>query len=363
MSAESGPADPFWLPGPGARRVRSIFLSDIHLGTRACQAEHLLAFLRAYETEHIYLLGDIVDFWALAREIHWPALHNTFVQKMLKRARHGVKVTFVPGNHDEALREYAGSAFGDIHVVREAVHVAADGRRYLLIHGDEFDQITRYHRWLAELGDVAYTLLVRINILLSWARRKLGKPGYWSLAGYAKRKVKGALDFIYGFEASVAHHARNRGVDGVICGHIHSAANKVVEGVRYINCGDWVDSCSAVLEHLDGRIELVHWEQDDSAGSQPDLFGELRGEPQQGNAHADLRPLGEALAQGEACRREHDDRGPVLEPAHLLALAKGRVAGDPVGPPIAKVQQHVEEMEPDARDEDRGHRHQRHYMV
>jgi UDP-2,3-diacylglucosamine pyrophosphatase LpxH len=337
MSAENGPADPFWLPGPGATRVRSIFLSDIHLGTRACQADHLLAFLRAHEAEHIYLLGDIVDFWALAREIHWPALHNTFVQKMLKRARHGVRVTFVPGNHDEALREYAGSAFGDIHVAREAVHVAADGRRYLLIHGDEFDQITRYHRWLAELGDVAYTILVRINILLSWVRRKLGKPGYWSLAGYAKRKVKGALDFIYGYEASVAHHARNRGMDGVICGHIHSAAIKDIEGVRYINCGDWVDSCSAVLEHLDGRIELVHWEQDESAGSQPDLFRELRGNPQQRDAHAQLRPLGDAVAQGEARRREYDDRGAVLEPAQFVTLAKGRVAGDPVGAAVTKV--------------------------
>jgi len=359
MSAESGPADPASLPWPGALRVRSIFLSDIHLGTRACQADHLLAFLRAHETEHIYLLGDIVDFWSLSREVHWPAPHNTFVQKMLKRARHGVRVVFVPGNHDEALREYAGSEFGAIHVQREGMHVAADGRRYLLIHGDEFDQITRYHRWLALLGDAAYTLLVRTNILLSWVRRKLGKPGYWSLAGYAKRKVKGALDFIYGFEASIAHHARQRGMDGVICGHIHSAACKDIDGVRYINCGDWVDSCTAVLEHLDGRIELVHWEQSASEALQGDLFGE----PHEGDAHAQGRPFSDAVAQGKPGGREHDDRGAVLEPAHLLAFAKARVALDPVGAAVAKVQQHVEEVQADAGDQDRGHRHQRHYMV
>jgi UDP-2,3-diacylglucosamine pyrophosphatase LpxH len=363
MSAESDPADHLAgrasPPAPGMTRVRTIFLSDIHLGTRACQAGRLLEFLRSHEAEHIYLLGDIVDFWSLSREIHWPALHNTFVQKMLKRARHGVRVVFVPGNHDEALREYAGSAFGDIHVAREAVHVAADGRRYLLVHGDEFDQITRYHRWLAELGDLSYSLLVRINILLSWVRRKAGVPGYWSLAGYAKRKVKGALDFIYGFEESVARHARQRGMDGVVCGHIHSAAFKHIEGVRYINCGDWVDSCSAVLEHMDGRIELVHWEQAISAGLQADLFGDAH----ERDTHANGRPLADPVAQGKPRGRKNDDGGAVLEPAHLLALGEARVALDAVGSAIAQVQQHVEEVQADAGDQDRGDRHQRHYVV
>ncbi len=254
------------------RRVRSIFLSDIHLGTRACQAERLLGFLRVYDAEHVYLLGDIVDFWSLARGIYWPSPHNTFVQKMLKRARHEVKVVLVPGNHDEALREYAGSEFGDIRVLREAVHTAADGRRYLLLHGDEFDQVTRYHRWVALLGDIAYSLLLRVNGLLSWARRKLRLGGYWSLAGYAKRKVKGALEFVYGFEESVAHHVRQMGLDGVICGHIHSAAIKQIAGISYINCGDWVDSCTAIVEHEDGSMELVHWREGDAAGE--DLWQE-----------------------------------------------------------------------------------------
>ncbi len=248
------------------RRVRTIFLSDIHLGTRACQAERLLDFLRVHEAEQVYLLGDIVDFWSLGRGIYWPPQHNTFVQKMLKRARHQVKVIFVPGNHDEALREYAGSNFGDIQVVREAVHTAADGRRYLLLHGDEFDQITRYHRWVALLGDLGYALLVRLNFMPSWIRRKLHLRGYWSLADYAKRKLKGALAFVYGFEESVANHARTRGFDGVVCGHIHSAAIKSVGGVTYINCGDWVDSCSAIVEHHDGRMELVRWRDSEVLG-------------------------------------------------------------------------------------------------
>jgi UDP-2,3-diacylglucosamine pyrophosphatase LpxH len=242
-----------------SRAVRSIFLSDIHLGTRACQAERLLSFLRHYESQHLYLVGDIVDFWAMSRGIHWSRPQNTVIQKFLKRARHGTKVIFVPGNHDEVLREYVGTSFGDIELVQEHVHVAADGRRYAVLHGDEFDQVTRHHRWVAVLGDVAYNLLVRLNTWLSLARRTLGISGYWSLAGYAKRKVKSAVGFIYDFEDSVMHAVRDRGLDGVICGHIHSAAIRNVGGLTYINCGDWVDSCTAIVEHYDGRMELIRW--------------------------------------------------------------------------------------------------------
>jgi UDP-2,3-diacylglucosamine pyrophosphatase LpxH len=240
--------------------VRSIFLSDIHLGTRACQAHRLLEFLRTYECQQLFLVGDIIDFWAMSRRgIHWSAHMNTFVQKILKRARHGTQVVFVPGNHDEALREYVGSTFGDIAIHREYVHVAADGKRYLLLHGDEFDVVTKYHKWLAILGDHAYAFLVRVNLMLSWVRRTLGIPGYWSLAGYAKRKVKKAVDFISDFEQSVLHDIRQRGLDGVICGHIHAAALRSIDGVTYMNCGDWVDSCTAIVEHLDGRMELIEW--------------------------------------------------------------------------------------------------------
>ncbi len=240
-------------------QVRSIFLSDIHLGTRACQAERLLEFLREYESEHLFLVGDIVDFWAMSRGIHWTAAQNTVVQKILKRARHGERVVFIPGNHDEAIREHAGISFGDILVVHEHVHTAADGKRYLLLHGDEFDTVTRCHRWLAVLGDRAYAFVVRLNVTLSWIRRSLGVPGYWSLSGYAKRKVKSAVSFIDDFEHSVVRNVRDRNLDGVICGHIHAAAIREIEGVTYINCGDWVDSCTAIVEHGDGRMEVVHW--------------------------------------------------------------------------------------------------------
>jgi UDP-2,3-diacylglucosamine pyrophosphatase LpxH len=241
-------------------RVRAIFLSDLHLGTRACQAERLLEFLRAYESEYLFLVGDILDLWSMhSRGVHWPAAQNTVLQKILKRARHDTRVVFIPGNHDEAAREHAGTSFGNIRVLMDYVHTAADGRRYLVVHGDEFDQVTRYHRWIAVLGDSAYTLLVRLNAYLSWLRRTLGIAGYWSLAGYAKSKVKRAVSFVFDFEQAVARHARERGVDGVICGHIHAAAIREVHGITYVNCGDWVDSCTAIVEHSDGRMELVRW--------------------------------------------------------------------------------------------------------
>jgi UDP-2,3-diacylglucosamine pyrophosphatase LpxH len=243
-----------------ARLVRSIFLSDIHLGTRACQADRLLEFLKAYDADYVFLIGDILDFWAMKRRgVYWSTAQNTVVQKILKRARHQARVVFIPGNHDEAAREHVDTSFGNIHVVSDYEHVAADGKRYLLLHGDEFDQVTRYHRWIAILGDHAYAMLVRLNIGLSWLRRTLGIPGYWSLAGYAKRKVKSAVSFIFDFEAAVARHARERGVVGVICGHIHAAAIREIDGIVYLNCGDWVDSCTAIVEHFDGRMELVAW--------------------------------------------------------------------------------------------------------
>ncbi len=240
-------------------RVRSIFLSDIHLGTRGCQADSLLAFLRHYEAEHLFLLGDIFDFWAMKRGIHWTAAQNTVVQKVLRRARHGEKVMLIPGNHDEALREYVGARFGDIQLVAEHVHETADGRRLLLLHGDEFDQVTRHHRWLALLGDIGYNALVRMNAWLSWLRRSLRISGYWSLAGYAKRRVKRAVSFICDYEDAVIRTVRERGLDGIVCGHIHSAALREKDGVVYVNCGDWVDSCTAIVEHLNGALELIEW--------------------------------------------------------------------------------------------------------
>ena len=245
-----------------AQRVRSIFLSDLHLGTSACQAERLLDFLRRYECEYLFLVGDILDLWSMRRRgVRWSAAQNTVVQKILKRARHDVEVVFVPGNHDEAAREHVGTLFGNIRVERDYEHVAADGRRYLLIHGDEFDTVTKHHAWVAMLGTYAYDVLLELNMWLSWLRRRLHVPGYWSLAGYAKRRMKSAVSFVFNFEESLLRHARERGVDGVICGHIHVAAMHERDGITYINCGDWVDSCTAVVEHPDGRMELVRWSE------------------------------------------------------------------------------------------------------
>lgn len=242
--------------------VRSVFISDVHLGTRACQADRLLEFLRDYPAENLFMLGDIIDFWQISRGgLYWSSDHNTVLQKILRRARHGEKVMFIPGNHDEAIREYAGSDFGGIQIELTHIHEAADGRKYLLVHGDAFDQVTRYYKWVAILGDVLYNLLVRLNIWLSWLRRTLRRPGYWSLAGYAKRKVKTAVSFIFDFENSVIRHARENNLDGVICGHIHWATIKEMSGLRYINCGDWVDSCTAIVEHMNGDMELVVWDR------------------------------------------------------------------------------------------------------
>ena len=241
----------------GTKRVRALFLSDIHLGTRACQAERLLAFMREYESEYLYLVGDIVDLWAMKRTVYWPPAHNTIVQKVLRMARHHTKIYFIPGNHDESLRHYVGMSFGAVDIVTDHVHVTADGKRLWVMHGDQYDQVTTCHRWISVLGDVSYTVLVHINRLLSLSRRKLGIGGHWSLADYAKRNVLKAVAYIGDFETVAVRAAAHKKMDGVICGHIHTAALKSIEGTRYYNCGDWVDSCTALVEHMDGRMELL----------------------------------------------------------------------------------------------------------
>jgi UDP-2,3-diacylglucosamine pyrophosphatase LpxH len=249
-------------------KARSLFLSDVHLGTRDCHVEELLSLLKEYDCENIFLVGDIIDFWSLRGGIYWPALHNTVVQKILRKARHGVRVVIIPGNHDETLREYVGSSFGGIVVLRDHVHVAADGRRYALLHGDEFDQAACLD-WVSLLGDVLYQFLVKLNRSLSWLRRRLRISCHWSPADYAKRNVLRAARFIADFEHSMAHEARRRGLDGVICGHIHTPAAKLVDGITYINCGDWVDSCTAVIEHYDGRMQLLRWTRREAASVVP----------------------------------------------------------------------------------------------
>ena len=239
--------------------VRSIFVSDVHLGIRVSQAERLLDFLRAYTSDHLFLVGDIVDFQAMQRAIYWPPACNTVVQKILRRARHGEHVIFVPGNHDAAARAYADAHFGAIRVAEEWIHTTADGRRYLLVHGDTCDPVNGYHGLLAWVGDVGYTIVLHANRWLMWARRKLRVRGHWSLPGYAKSRIARAQRYVREFEEAVARVARDRQVDGVICGHIHVPAAKHLGGVEYLNCGDWVESLTAIVEHNDGRLELVHW--------------------------------------------------------------------------------------------------------
>ena len=240
------------------RNYRAVFISDVHLGTKGCQAELLLDFIRHIECESLYLVGDIVDGWKLRSGWHWPQAHNDVVQKILRMARKGVNVIYVPGNHDDRVREFVGVHFGGVVVVRDAIHETADGRRFLVLHGDEFDGVVQHARWLAFVGDYAYRALIATNTLFNRARRRMGF-GYWSLSAFLKTKVKNALQFVENFEAAVADEARRRGVDGVICGHIHKAEMRDIDGIAYINDGDWVESCSALVEHHDGTLEILHW--------------------------------------------------------------------------------------------------------
>lgn len=240
------------------RFYRTLFLSDIHLGTKGSQTDALLEFLRLHDAETIYLVGDIIDGWRLKSAWYWPQSHNDVVQKLLRKARKGARIIYVPGNHDEFLREFCGTHFGGIEVRETALHEAADGRRYLVIHGDLFDLVVRHARWLAYLGDWAYELALMLSTRINAVRRRLGFT-YWSLSAWAKLKVKHAVNFIGRYEETLVGEASRHDVDGVICGHIHSAAMREMDGILYINTGDWVESCTAVVEHMDGRMELIDW--------------------------------------------------------------------------------------------------------
>ena len=242
------------------QRYRTIWISDVHLGTAGCQAAFLLDFLRHHDADTLYLVGDIIDGWQLKKSWYWKQGHNDVVQKVLRKARKGTRVIYVPGNHDEAARQYAGLDFGGIAIRSEAEHHTADGKRLLVIHGDEFDGVIQHAKWLAYVGDSLYTLILGLNRHYNWLRHKLGRP-YWSLSQYLKHKVKNAVNFISDFEHILAAEARRRGYDGVVCGHIHKAEVKDIDGIVYGNCGDWVESLSALVEHHDGTLEIVHWTQ------------------------------------------------------------------------------------------------------
>ena len=243
---------------PQKLHVRALFISDVHLGTRTAQAERLLDLLRCCEADVIYLVGDIIDFWKVRRGPHWPQTHNDVLQKLMRKVRKGTRLVLVPGNHDEALRDYAGMQFGGVEVHRDTLHTTARGRRYVVMHGDEFDVVVRTAKWLALLGDHGYEFALWLNHPLNWVRRHLGL-GYWSLSAYLKYRVKKAVAFIGAFEEAVATEARRRGADGIICGHIHHASDRNVHGTHYLNCGDWVESCTAVVETHDGELRVIQW--------------------------------------------------------------------------------------------------------
>lgn len=250
--------------GARRRRYRTIWISDVHLGTRGCNDRLLIDFLDHVDSETLYLVGDIIDGWRMKKRYYWPERHNAIVRRIMKRAKRGAKVVYIPGNHDEMFRQYAGMNFGGVRIAKRAIHVTADGRRLLVLHGDEFDAVVMAHRWLAFAGDAAYEFLMKLNGLVNVYRRLFRLP-YWSLSKHAKGKVKNAVNFISRFEEAVAHEAKAKRVDGVVCGHIHSAEERDFGGVTYYNDGDWVEGCTALVEHFDGRMEILHWAQEMAA--------------------------------------------------------------------------------------------------
>jgi UDP-2,3-diacylglucosamine pyrophosphatase LpxH len=263
---------------PQTVRVRTVWISDLHLGTPGCNAKALLHFLKSMECEQLFLVGDIIDGWQLKRSWHWPQSHNDVVQKLLRIARKGSRVIFVPGNHDEFARRYAGHSFGGVEVAFDWVHQTADGRRLWITHGDLFDGVVQCAKLLAYAGDSLYGITLVINRHLNNLRARIGLP-YWSLSKYLKTRVKRAVSYLCAFEEAVAREARRRGVDGVVCGHIHHAEIRDIGGVLYCNDGDWVESLTALVEHFDGRLEIIDWSKAKpdtrSPPGEPELAAEL----------------------------------------------------------------------------------------
>ncbi len=245
---------------PGKTSFRAVFISDTHLGTRGARCDFLAHFLGSFSCENLYLVGDIVDGWRLRKSWYWDEMHDEVMKLILRHARHGARVLYIPGNHDELFRAWLPLKLevGGIRMADEAEHITADGKRLLVIHGDQFDSVVRYAKFLAFLGDWAYTAALNVNRWFNVVRRRLGYP-YWSLSQWAKRRVKEAVKAIDRFESALAGEAKRRHMDGVVCGHIHHAEMRAVDGVQYLNCGDWVESCTALVEHHDGRLELIEW--------------------------------------------------------------------------------------------------------
>ncbi|MBD2843243.1 UDP-2,3-diacylglucosamine diphosphatase [Erythrobacter rubeus] len=269
--------------GESRTRYRTIWISDVHLGTKGCNAEMLIDFLDRTDSDTMYLVGDIIDGWRLKKRFYWPASHNDIVWRIMKRAKRGTRIVYIPGNHDEMFRQFTGLNFGGVEIRRAAFHDTADGRRLMVLHGDEFDAVMLSHRWLAFVGDWAYHAVMKLNYAVNVARKLAGKP-YWSLSKAAKHKVKNAANFISQYEEVVAKAAGERGVDGVVCGHIHTAEMRVFDHhgrtVEYWNDGDWVEGCNALVEHHDGRMEILNW---------PDVIRERERRSEIARGAADIR--------------------------------------------------------------------------
>lgn len=253
---------------PRSQRHRTIWISDVHLGTRGCKADQLADFLASNDCDVLYLVGDIVDGWRLTRSWYWLPSHTAVVNEILKKAQSGSRVIYIPGNHDEVLRDYAGLCFAGVEIATDAIHETADGKRLLVMHGDQFDGIVTYARWLAKAGDWAYSLALRLNDVVAFARRRLGLP-YWSLSRWLKDHVKNAVEYIGRFEDAMVAEAHRHDVHGVVCGHIHKAEMRLVGKVLYCNDGDWVESCTALSEDLDGKLSIIQWH--DVVDSKPEL--------------------------------------------------------------------------------------------
>ena len=244
------------------QKYKSVFISDVHLGTRGSKSELLLDFLKDVECDNLFLVGDIFDGWRLKKGWYWPQEHSTVIQKILLMSRKGTKVFYIPGNHDEFMRQFLEHSFGTVQLHNEMIYESVSGKKYIVIHGDKFDLVTMNMKWLSHIGDWAYTGLLNVNTLVHKIRSYFRLP-YWSLSKWAKQKVKEAVNFIGNYEHSLTHYARIKHVDGIICGHIHSANMDIINGIEYMNCGDWVESCTALVEHCDGRFEIIHWRQAD----------------------------------------------------------------------------------------------------
>lgn len=237
-------------------QYRSVFLSDTHLCCKDSQAKMLYQFLDSFKCEYLYLVGDILDAWYVGKRTHWPKVYNRIIRKVLKMATKGTRVIYVPGNHDELAKHLVGYSLGNVAIAESMIHRTVDGRRILVVHGDQFDTIVKYHVWLSHLGGTAYDVLIFLNSAINAIRRRFNLP-YVSLAGAVRRKVKGAVKVLTNFESTLVEIAKKEEVDGVICGHIHNPAVKDIDGITYLNCGDWIENCSAVVEHLNGDFSIV----------------------------------------------------------------------------------------------------------